>query len=391
MKALILMDSFKGCLTSSEAGASAAGAFGAGDDVRVVEVSDGGEGFMQALTRSLGGYILPVQSHDPLGMPIQSAIGIAEDGMTAVVDTASAGGLGLVPPNLRSPLRTTSYGTGELLGAALDQGVGRIVVGLGGSATCDGGLGMLQALGYRLLDPLGREISFPVLSSVHTIDPGRRHRMLSSVQILALYDGRIPLCGRGGAALRYSPQKGASPALASELDSWLYGIGTLFSMYSGQDAIHGGGAGAAGGIGAALGCVLHARMLPGLETFLDLVGIPSVLEDALADDGRVLVITGEGKSDEQTLDGKVPLGILEYLRKDPATSSALMEGRIQVVLLSGRVEGRERFMEEGFCEVLEATARDTPEEMLTDPDLARENIRGVLSGALPYLRVALES
>lgn len=391
MKALILMDSFKGCLSSLEAGYAVSEAFGDEDEVKVLEVSDGGEGFKDALTRSLGGGIIQVQSHDPLGMPITSSIGIAEGGRTAVLDTASAGGLALVPKELRSPLRTTSFGTGELLAAALDKGVERIVVGLGGSATCDAGLGLLQALGYRLLDHSGRDITFPVLSPLHCIDPTRRHRMLASVQVIALYDARIPLCGNGGAALRYSPQKGAGPQLAAELDGWLHSVGTVFSSYGSIDAVHTPGAGAAGGIGSALCSVLHARMLPGLETFLDMVGMPSLLTDALSDDGRVLIITGEGRSDEQTLDGKVPVGILEYLRSDSSTCAALMQGRIQVVLLSGRVENRERLLEEGFCEILEATPRDTPPEMVTRGDLARDNIRSVLASALPYLRVALES
>ena len=376
MKAVLAIDSYKGCLSSIEAERAAAKAFDEGDDLVLVPVSDGGEGFSSILTGILGGKMKEVPSHDPLGNPIIASYGLVDGGRVAVIETAAASGLSLVPPSRRNPLYETSFGTGELIADALDEGVDEIWLGIGGSATCDAGLGLLQALGFRLMTPSGI-VDNPVMANIIRIDDTHSHRGLKRVKISVFYDGNIPFCGPGGAALGYSPQKGAGPQMAQALDSWMHIICDLYSRYWGFPLMHAEGAGAAGGIGGALRAVLHSGMRQGVKSFLEAVHFEDHLSSG--DDSPLIVVTGEGRSDFQTLTGKLPLGVLHYVRSHSDTSSA-------VVLLSGRVEDPVEFYRAGFDEVVEVTPRETPSEKVTDPSLAQENIPKALEPVIRKYR-----
>lgn len=379
MKAIIAIDSFKGCLTSVEAGEAALEAFSAGE-ADVIPVSDGGEGFSTILTESLGGSFRTVSCHDPLGRSINARYGIV--GMAAIIETAAASGLGLLSKKERNPLLATSYGTGELISDALEYGCKEIWLGLGGSTTCDGGTGMLQALGYRFLpdndgslasgnihravprkESVSRSIPNAVLKDIHEIDISERNKLLDSCKITGFYDVSVPFCGPGGAAKMFAPQKGADPEMVESLDVWLTMLCEVYSKYSGKDVLNIPGAGAAGGIGGALGGVLGASMVQGIQRVLDITGLDGKLEPC------DLVITGEGRADAQTLRGKVPVGVLEYVR-----THTVPDHRPEVILIAGQVSDRQRLLDAGFDAVLQITPEGMPLSEALDPVTASNNI-----------------
>ena len=376
MKAVLAIDSFKGCLSSEEVEKAASLAFTEEDTVICIPVSDGGEGFSSILTGILGGTIKTIDAHDPLGNPIRASYGLVDDGSLAIIDVASASGLSLVPQSRRNPLYETSFGTGELISDALDEGVSEIWIGLGGSATCDAGLGMLQALGYKFLTPSGI-VDNPVMANIIRVDDTHVHRGLRRVKFSAFYDGNIPFCGKDGAAIGYSPQKGAGPQMAQALDSWLNLVCGLYSRYSGMPVMYADGAGAAGAIGGAMLTFLHATMKQGVKSFLEAVSLENYLSPE--NGSPCIVVTGEGRSDFQTLTGKLPLGVLHYVRTHAHPSTA-------VILLSGRVDDPVEFYRVGFDEVVEVTPRETPEDLVSDRALALKNIPSALGGVLGKYR-----
>lgn len=359
MKAIIATDSFKGCLTSLEAGQAAQAAFPEGE-AKVIQVSDGGEGFSTVLTESLGGYFRTVSCHDPLGRPISAGYGVVNNGKTAVIETAAASGLGLLRKEELNPSLATSYGTGELISDALGFGVEEIWLGLGGSATCDGGTGMLEALGYRFItagDICG------ILRKIVGLDATQRDKRLDHCKITGFYDVSVPFCGAGGAARMFAPQKGADPEMVVKLDSWMSGLCEIYSNFSGKTVATLNGAGAAGGIGGALGGVLGASMTRGISRVLDILDAGNEMKNC------DLVITGEGRSDRQTLCGKVPQGVLEYLDRHSAKG-----GRPQIVLIAGQVTDRQTLLDAGFDAVLQITPDGTPLSEALDPSMAKANI-----------------
>lgn len=379
MKAIIAIDSFKGCMTSAEAGKAALKAFADGE-AEVIPVSDGGEGFSTILTESLGGSFRTVSCHDPLGRSIKARYGII--GRTAIIETAAASGLGLLRKDELNPLLATSYGTGELILDALEYGCEEIWLGLGGSATCDGGTAMLQALGYKFSPEDGgsvfsgniqrsvqREESVPryipnvVLKDIHGIDISGRNKLLDSCKITGFYDVSVPFCGPGGAARMFAPQKGADPEMVESLDTWLTMLCGVYSKYSGKDVLNIPGAGAAGGIGGALGGVLGASMVQGIQKVLDISGLDSKLESC------DIVITGEGRADAQTLRGKVPVGVLEYVR-----AHTVPVHRPKVILIAGQVSDRQQILNAGFDAVLQITPEGMPLSEALDPVTASDNI-----------------
>lgn len=370
MKAIVAIDSFKGCLTSGQAGQAALGALD--PDSTVIPVSDGGEGFSRILTDLLHGEIRTVPVTDPLGRRIHASFGLVQYGRTAVIETAAASGLGLLAPEERNPLAASSYGTGELLTAALDEGVDEIWLGLGGSATCDGGTGLLQALGYRFLTPGGvLEPRHTVLGNIQRIDSSHRDNRLQDCRITGFYDVSVPFCGKGGAAQLFAPQKGAGPEMVEALDAWMAQLCSVYSAFSGREIRHVPGSGAAGGIGGALRAFLHATMNPGIRHLLDLAEMGPALDTC------DLVITGEGHADAQTLRGKVPAGVLEYVREYDAACGGGRHTR--VVLLAGRVTDRDSLLAAGFDAVLEATPADMPLSEALVPGTAAANIRKAIS------------
>lgn len=387
MKAIIAIDSFKGCLTSAEAGKAALKAFAEGE-AEVIPVSDGGEGFSTILTESLGGSFRTVSCHDPLRRSIKARYGIV--GRTAIIETAAASGLGLLRKDELNPLLATSYGTGELISDALEYGCEEIWLGLGGSATCDGGTGMLQALGYRFLPEDGGSVVYGniprrilkedssvyesissdfgniprvILKNIYGMDSSSRSKLLDSCRITGFYDVSVPFCGPGGAARMFAPQKGADPETVESLDGWLTMLCGVFSKYSGKDVLNIPGAGAAGGIGGALGGVLGASMVQGIQKVLDISRLDRKL------DSCDIVITGEGRADAQTLRGKVPVGVLEYVR-----AHSVPENRPKVILVAGQVSDRQQILNAGFDAVLQITPEGIPLSEALDPVTASDNI-----------------
>lgn len=312
---VIAIDSFKECLQAPEVAAAIARGVKRcclDTDIVLVPLSDGGEGLVRALVAAVGGREIVSTVHGPLGDPVEAKWGILSDNETAVIEMAQASGIGLVEPKKRNPLKATTYGTGELIKSALDAGCSRIVVGLGGSATVDGGAGMAQALGAKFLDSDGyvleaEPVSLEKLDRVNLdgIDP-----RLKETEILVACDVSNPLCGPKGAAAVYGPQKGATPEMVTRLDKVLGHIADLLEEKTGCEVKTLPGAGAAGGMGAGLVGFLGAKLCSGIDLVIDLVGLEAILATEVS-----LVITGEGEINYQTIYGKVPVGVARVAKK----------------------------------------------------------------------------
>ena len=307
-------DSFKESLTAMEAArAMAQGIENADHDaeVRCLPMADGGEGTARALVDATGGSMRAVPVHDPLGRPVEGHFGLLADGTTAVVETAEASGLALLEAKERNPLIASSYGTGELMLAAVRSGAKRIIVGLGGSATNDAGAGLLQALGVRLLDKNGNDLAHggAALANLTTIDINTMDPALKNVAITAACDVTNPLTGPTGASAVFGPQKGASKDDVATLDAALAHFAQVIDSQLGVAVNDVPGAGAAGGIGAALKGFLNAEFRPGTVIVIGQSGL-----DAAAQWADV-VFTGEGSIDFQTKFGKTPAGVAETAKR----------------------------------------------------------------------------
>jgi glycerate kinase len=314
MKIVVAPDSFKGSLTAVEV----ADAIGQGvreifPEAEIVKIpmADGGEGTVQCLVNVTGGEILKEKVIGPLGGEVLAHYGILRDKKTAIIEMAEASGLTLVPENKRNPLITTTYGTGQLIKAALEQGCRKMVIGIGGSATNDGGAGMVQALGAKLLDKEEKEIGFGgrELKKIYRIDISYLDNRVSDTKVLIASDVSNPLCGPKGASRIYGPQKGATPEIIEELDKSLAHFTEVIKRDLNKDVKNVPGAGAAGGLGASLMAFLDAELRPGIEIMIEIVKLEQAIKDA------DLVITGEGKIDSQTIYGKVPIGVAKIAKK----------------------------------------------------------------------------
>lgn len=325
MRVLVASDSFKGCASSARVGELVrAGALRAAPDadVRVVAIADGGEGTVDALLGALGGTLHQVEVEGPLGALVTAAYGLAGDEL-AVLETASAAGLSLTGRTDADARGASTYGVGQLVRDALDHGARRILVGLGGSATSDGGAGMAEALGARILDASGAPVPRGLggLASAAAIDVSRLDPRLADVEVTALTDVTNPLCGPTGAVAVYGPQKGLDPARLAEYDGWMAGYARLLAGTLGEDVAALPGAGAAGGLGAGLVAFCGARVRPGIEAVLDAIGFDRMLE------GVDLVITGEGRMDAQSAFGKAPVGVARRARRRGVPVVAVVGGR----------------------------------------------------------------
>ena len=280
-------------------------------EVRCLPMADGGEGTARALVDATGGSMHAVPVHDPLGRPVEGHFGLLADGTTAVVETAEASGLALLEAKKRNPLIASSYGTGELILAAVRSGAKRIIVGLGGSATNDAGAGLLQALGVRLLDKNGNDLAHggAALANLTTIDISTMDPALKNVAITAACDVTNPLTGPTGASAVFGPQKGASKDDVATLDAALAHFAQVIDSQLGVAVNDVPGAGAAGGIGAALKGFLNAEFRPGIAIVIEQSGL-----DAAAQWADV-VFTGEGSIDFQTKFGKTPAGVAETAKR----------------------------------------------------------------------------
>ncbi|MBQ9654448.1 MAG: glycerate kinase [Prevotella sp.] len=319
MKVVIAIDSFKGCLTSTEANMAAAeGVRRACPDADIVQlpVSDGGEGFLEAFTTVVGGQVVETVVRDPLMRPVTAKYLLHD--ATAVIETAQASGLTLLTEEERNPMVATSYGTGQLVADAVRRGARHVIVGLGGSATSDAGMGMLRAL----IDAFAPRGSWDDVSA------------LKPVRFTIASDVKNPLYGAHGAARVFAPQKGATPEQLAPLDARARKFADISARHFGYDRSQSEGAGAAGGLGYAFLQYLDAKCLSGIHLLLDAIRFKELVKDA------AFIITGEGAADRQTLMGKLPMGILRRAHGVP------------VVLIAGQVSDSAQLTAAGFSQVL---------------------------------------
>ena len=307
MKIVIAMDSFKGSLSSMEAGnAVCSGILRVYPDakINVLPLADGGEGTVEAVVSAVNGRIISAPVHDPLMKPITASYGVI-DGKKAVIEMASASGLPLVPVHLRNPMNTTTFGTGELILHAIDSGYTDISIAIGGSATNDGGMGCMRALGVRFLDSFGNELEGfgRDLEKVYDIDTSGIDKRLHDCRVTVMCDVKNPLCGDNGATNTFAEQKGADVQTRRRLESGMQNYREIIKRCTGVDCDAVEGAGAAGGLGGALMVFCNGEMRSGIDTVLDLIDFDSRLE------GVDLVVTGEGRADWQSAFGKVMSGV----------------------------------------------------------------------------------
>ena len=336
MKIIVAIDSFKGCLTSAEANQAASeGILQKTPDAEVVQipVSDGGEGFLEAFRATMGGEVVEVQVKDPLMRPIVAQYLIQGD--MAVIEIAKASGLTLLKPEERNPMVATSYGTGQLVVDAVRRGCKHIIAGLGGSATSDCGMGMLEAIDNSQLK-IDNDVRFTIATDVTN-----------------------PLCGENGAAHVFAPQKGATHEQVLALDARAKRFAKASARHLGRDCQNMPGAGAAGGLGYAFLQYLNAECRSGIDLLLDTIRFDDLLQDA------DLVITGEGSVDRQTLMGKLPFGILQRAQNRD----------VPVMLIAGRIADKQQLLDAGFSRVACINPPDLPLEIALQPETAKENIR----------------
>jgi glycerate kinase len=323
---------FKGALSAPDAARAIAAGIrlaATGVETRLVPVADGGQGTLDALVSAAGGRTRSFTVADPLGRPVEASVGLLPGG-TAVVELASASGYERLAPQERDPEASSTYGTGELIRAALDLGATRVIVGAGGSATTDGGLGMARALGVRALDDSGAELAGrgADLARVARIDLSGRDPRIDGVEIVVACDVENPLTGADGAARVFGPQKGADAAAVERLDAGLRHLAAVIRDQIGPDLSDTPRGGAAGGAAAGLVAFLGARLAPGAELVLDAVGLAAAL------DGAGLCVTGEGRLDETSVQGKAPAAVASACRQAGVACIALCG---EVALLPGLI------------------------------------------------------
>lgn len=314
MKVVVAMDSLKGSLSSLQAGEAVREGIlrvYKDADVQVRPLADGGEGTVEALTVGLGGKLQTVSVTGPLGGKVNAQYGILADGLTAILEMSAAAGITLVPENALNPLRATTYGVGEMLCDAIGKGCRRFIMGIGGSATNDGGIGMLQALGYGLLNEAGQPVAFGArgLEELKTITADRVIPQLKDCSFRIACDVTNPLCGEKGASAVYGPQKGATPSMIRQMDGWLKNYAALARNRNPKADREVPGTGAAGGLGFAFLGFTDAVLEPGVKIVLEETRLEAFIKDA------DLVITGEGKLDSQTAMGKAPVGVAQIAKK----------------------------------------------------------------------------
>jgi glycerate kinase len=314
MKIVIAPDSYKESLSALEVATAIEQGFREiwpDADYVKIPVADGGEGTVEAMVAATAGHFVHVDVTGPLGTNVQAFYGLSGDERSAFIEMAAASGLELVPPCSRDPLKTTSWGTGELIRHALDAGVEHIIIGIGGSATNDGGAGMVQALGARLLDAQGNDIAHGGigLEALSRIDISQLDTRLAACLIEVACDVTNPLTGKEGASAVFGPQKGATPEMIPRLDRALTHYAQLIARDLDVHVLELAGGGAAGGMGAALYAFCGAQLRSGIEIVTDALHLDTWVADA------DLVVTGEGRIDSQTIHGKVPVGVANVAKR----------------------------------------------------------------------------
>lgn len=360
----IAVDSFKGSLTSREVADSFAEGWHSivpDCEVRKVSIADGGEGTVDALVETLVGEYIDIEVSDPLGRPITARYGVVNGGTTAVIEMSAASGLPLLSPEERNPMKSSTFGTGEMIADALRRGCRKFLVGIGGSATNDGGLGMIRALGFRVLDAQGCELvgNGESLARVATIDDSSAMPELSEAEFTVACDVNNPLFGERGAAYIYAPQKGADADMVRRLDDGLRNYARVVEQFSGESVSDMPGAGAAGGLGAGFKALLGARLERGIDMVLGAMYFDSIIE------GSDLVITGEGRLDRQTVMGKAPSGVLQRASAQ----------KIPTVAIGGAVAWCEELAQSNFVAIVPIVAGPTTLEEAMRTEVATENVR----------------
>ena len=363
-KIVVASDSFKGSLTSLEVADHVGNAILKVlplCEVVKVNVADGGEGTMDAMHRALGGRKEILVVSDPLSRPIEASYVILDDGITAVLEMSVASGLPLLSQEERNPSQTSTLGTGQIICDALDKGCRRFLVGIGGSATNDAGMGMLHALGYRFKDAAGEELA-PAgasLIKVSSIDMSERHPALAEAEFIVACDVKAPLYGPEGAAYVFACQKGADEEMVGALDAGLRHFAAVAAQTTGYDSSGLEGSGAAGGLGFAFRQFLGSRLEKGVEMVLEAIRFDDMIADA------DLVITGEGRIDDQTLTGKAPFGVAQH---------ALRIG-IPVVAIGGSVDiNPAQVGNTGFNALIQVTPAGMSLEEAMKPEIAADNV-----------------
>lgn len=314
MKVTIAIDSFKGSLSSIDAGQAITEGIKAAipeAEVYVSPIADGGEGTMEAIVSATGGEIVSIPVHDPLAQEVIASYGIIHESNTAIIEMASAAGLPLIPAEQRNPLYTTTYGVGEMIGDAIERGCRNFIIGLGGSATNDGGVGMLQALGFDFLDSDGDSIIFGAegIADLTEIRTDNAMEELSECKFFVACDVKNPLCGDNGASAVYGPQKGATPDDVVTLDGLLKKYADLTKEVLPDSDAEFSGSGAAGGMGFAFLSYLNAELKSGIDLVIEQTKLEEHIKDA------DIIVTGEGRLDSQSVMGKAPVGVASLGKK----------------------------------------------------------------------------
>lgn len=365
MKIVIAIDSFKGCLSSSAiAEAAEEGIRNVMPECEVskIPIADGGEGTVEALVAATNGSLITIPVHDPLMQPIQASYGITGDGQTAVIEMSAASGLSLIPFRPGNVMHTTTYGTGEMIADAIHRGCRNFIIGVGGSATNDAGTGMMQALGCRFTDQTGKDVEKggKYLSDIRQIDTQHQLPELPDCTFHIATDVTNPFYGAQGAARIFAPQKGASKEQVEELDKGMLHLAGLISETFGKRIDNLPGAGAGGGMGGGCVAFLQAVISPGIDLIMDFLQFRETLQ------GADLVITGEGKMDEQTLFGKVPVGIARVAASQ----------NIPVIALTGQIDEKAggTLREAGISAIFPIHPAPVSLVEAMQPDYAKRNI-----------------
>ena len=372
MKKIVLaIDSFKGCLSSKEIEQCIA------EEIHrilpscqtvCIPIADGGEGMLDTLIEATQGTFVSTQAHDPLMRIRPTRYGILGDQRTAIIEMAEINGLTTLSPIERNPMKTSTYGTGELIKDALEKGFCRFIIGIGGSATNDAGMGMMQALGAHLYDKQGNELEQggKIMEQIAHIDLNHLHPALKEATFIVACDVQNPFCGPQGAAYVFARQKGASEEQIRQLDEGMRHLALLIERDFSYNINKVKGAGAAGGLGGAFATFLQAHLQSGIDLLLDAVDFDRKITNA------DWIITGEGKADRQTAEGKVPAGVLKRAKK----------ANIPVMLIAGKVEDKACLQQMGFARIVKISPDNLPLEEAMRPEVTRENIRRAIGREL---------
>ena len=370
MKIVIAIDSFKGSLTSMEAGQAVM------DSIQnlfphcqteLIPIADGGEGMLSVMMNTTQGRLQTLEAHNPCMEKIAANYGISHDRKTAFIEMANISGLPLIKKEQQNPLKTTTYGTGELIRDALDKGCTEFIIGIGGSATNDAGIGMFQALGFQFLDKNGKALGQggETMEKIAHICTQNVHESLKNAHFIVACDVQNPFYGPNGAAAVYARQKGADDAMIEELDRGMRSFAQVILKETGRDISNIPGSGAAGGMGGGMLAFLNAELRSGADLLLDLSQFESKIADA------DLIITGEGRIDRQSLMGKIPGKILEIGKRKG----------IPVIAIAGRVEDEGILMSAGFKGIFVTKPDSMSLEEAMKPGIAQQNIKSALASA----------